>query len=343
MINARYLNQLRDDIIKRDEKNLGKLEGMSYDKNLFILKGALEKVLRILPNLPYSKITIVDNTDRIYTISINSEDEIKYGKNSITNFKRLITELFNTDTNIYKYYPFSEYINNKKELIDLLFQYGLEYVLLHEYSHIKDGHLKFLENNPKYKNNIDLLRTLEYHADNSALCTILGIYEVVNHNNKLEEKMNNVALICIAVYLQISMIKHKDYIWDILDVEDFNNSKDTTHPLFGFRQYSIFNSIKGKLGKLYYDESMVELFMERVSIAIGNTERVRQGSEEISCKKMPMLITLTHEGHDALKKIHNTWEWVKKLIEPYSYMNLCEFNEWVDTEPGDFLDDNPKK
>ena len=332
MLGAKRKNLLREKAIQRDLEN-GVIK-KSYDSNLLILKSSLEKVYEIVPNLPYVDIEIDNDTNNRNAKSLLEGDRylISIGQGLINSFRETLKKFFFKGSKLYNKIYFQKYLYNENRLIECLFEYGLEYIVLHEFAHIRDGHLAFFNANKDYENDIDLKRTLEYHADHSAVCMLLG-EGIVNNTHPINNIDEEIPLYILAAYIQIYIVKNINFIWSIDDIVIFDKLKDS-HPIYGLRQYALFNSFISKM----------EMHSSNISCMVNNTlgmikefEEYKQNTRNIEFNKIPFMIALTKEGHYKLKEIHSNWKKYRDDINKYAYMNPGDFSEWVDTASKYFI------
>lgn len=335
MISPLEKNRVREKAKERDMKN--NTSRKTWDENVLILKSGLERIYQIDPELPYSDIDVDESGEKVGAQSFKSDKgyTIRISLNLINKYKGVLKRVFKDENDIYEKKSFKKYSKWKKELFDTLFEYGLEFLVLHEYSHIRDGHLDFLYENQESKGNTELIRTLEYHADHSAVCMFIG-EGFVNNFYKREGILNEIPLYVLAAYIQINLIKSLDYSWEIEDINYYEILQDN-HPLFGFRQYALLDSVISKLN-MHTDGETVKQIINNTRALISDFEEVKQKNNKLDLKKIPFMIGFTKDGHAKLKEIHESWQLYKNKIERYAYRNPGFYSEWVDTPSELFID-----
>ena len=328
IFSERKTNELSRITMSLDKKQ--GIECNTYDRNLFILKNCITEIITyIQPSLPYSNIEVEEWDNKNIASARYSDDKytIVFNLKVIKKYEEYLKNIFKNDDCIYNKDSFKKYSSEKNSLCTILYEYGLMYCLLHKYSHIKDGHLKFLANNDKYKRDYKTIRTLEYHADNGATSMMVGMLLI--ECCQREDFEEQIKLFTLSAYIMFILSLKDDYRWDIQDIEMFEVFKDS-HPIDGFRQYSLLDSLYSKLSN-YKDEDEVNRIINDAIKMLIDFERNHQGNLDLDFKKVPLMITYTEEGHNSLKKIHNHWSNIENIVNPYSYINYPNYEPWVDT------------
>lgn len=331
LFNIRKINQLREDALKADQNH--NITDVHYDEYLFPLKSCLAEVTEyIAPYLPFANI-VLDNQLEGPASSIledihTDKYTIKFNSDKLDEFRNNLKSIFLDSDEIFDKPAFQEYKDYKKEVFEQIYEYGMMFYLFHEYTHIKDGHLKYNNNLDKSDPNYHkILRALEYRADNGATSMIVDIIEIECHERA--DFYKHIALSTLASYLAFKYIKSAHYHWAIQDIQDFDNFEDE-HPLHGQRQYTSLDTLCTKLYKNFNDTSVNSLVKHSIDMVI-QFEEYNQNKTNLDLTEIPALITYTQEGHDSLKEIHNTWASIQDNVIKYSYLNQDKCKEWVDT------------
>lgn len=331
LFNIRKTNQLRGKALKLDRNY--NITDVNYDEYLFPLKSYLAEVIDfITPGLPFANIVLDTQLQGPATSILEdiSTDKytIKFNSDILDKFKNNLKDIFLDNDEIFDKPEFREYKDNKKEVFEQIYEYGLMFYLFHEYTHIKDGHLKYNNtldrSDPNY---YKILRALECRADNGSTSMIVGIIQIECHNRA--DFYKHIALSTLASYLAFKYIKNAHYHWDIQDIQDFDNFEDC-HPLHGQRQYISLDTLCTKLYKSFNNASVNSLVKHGIDMII-QFEEYNQNKTNLDLTEIPALITYTQEEHDSLKEIHNTWVSIQDDVIRYSYLNQDKCEEWVDT------------
>lgn len=328
IFSERKTNELIGITMSLDKKQ--GIECNTYDRTLFILKNCITEIITyIQPSLPYSNIEVKEWDNKSIASARYSDDKytIVFNLKVIKKYEEYLKNIFKNNDSIYNKDSFKKYSSEKNSLCTILYEYGLMYCLLHEYSHIKDGHLKFLANNDKYKRDYKTIRTLEYHADNGATSMMVGMLLIECYGRgDLEEQIK---LFTLSAYIMFILSLRYDYRWDIQDIELFERFEDS-HPLDGFRQYSLLDSLYSKLSNYKVEDEVNRIINDVIKMLI-DFEKNRQGNSDLDLKKVPLMITYTKEGHNSLKQIHNYWSSIESKVNSYSYINQPNYESWADT------------
>ena len=332
MLNGIFSERKTNELSRRS-MSLDEQQGIKcdkYDRNLFILKNCITEIITyIQPSLPYSNIEVEERNNKNIASARYIDDKytIVFNSKVLEKYDDYLKDIFKNDDSIYNKDSFKKYSSEKNSLHKILYEYGLMYCLLHEYSHIKDGHLKFLANNDEHKGNYETIRTLEYHADNGATSMMVGMLLIECYGREdLEEQIK---LFTLSAYIMFILSLRYDYRWDIQDIEMFEIFKDS-HPLDGFRQYSLLDSLYSKLSNYKVEDEVNRIINDVIKMLI-DFEKNRQRNSDLDLKKVPLMIAYTKEGHDSLKQIHNYWSSIESKVNYYSYINQPDYEPWVDT------------
>lgn len=329
IFNLRKIGELRQKAMYLDKIN--NVDCEDYNNDLFILKSCIVEVTQYIQrDLPFAEVRIEDYDNKNIASAIYKDNKytIIFNRHVLNIFKNHLKNIFIDDTNIYNEDSFKIYENEKKELCDLIYEYGLMYCLLHEYTHVKEGHLKFLNDYPDYKKDYETIRTLEFRADNGAASMMTGI-AVVELFSDFENLEKNISLFTLSAYILINLFTRDNYTWDIQDVEIFEQCKDN-HPPYGYRQYILLDSMLTKLYELLNEEKVNKIGNSVIKM-IYDFEKYRQGNENLNLKQIPLTILYTPEGHESLKQIHTHWSNIQNLVIPYSHSYQPFYIPWVDT------------
>ncbi|PFI17462.1 hypothetical protein [Bacillus cereus] len=212
-----------------------------------------------------------------------------------------------------------------------LYMYALEFLILHEYGHIVNGHMDYdyfrrrsglsfmFELNSCEKNGL-FTQTLEMDADSYAATRITQ--SIIEDHNRTLAKTEAIGIspmsfkerlkqMCYSVYFMFRLFGEMSY--------DLRTLEKNSHPAPGFRQQFLF----GVLGSLLITELQESLITEdelgdMVEEVIRECEQALKTISDKTFTPVPISIITTPEGQEHCIKIMANWKNVKPLIEPYS-------------------------
>lgn len=282
--------------------------------------------------LPYFYVDIINN-DNINASAILSNS----GKYFIGIYKGAIVKLDSIFSNAVDNDLFYSRVNIKKhnssKYKELCLRYALEFLVAHEASHIRFGHLKVgLEDKELYalyetystKTSSDFIfsQTLEMDADCCGIATVLNRILVDNLKIKdyierfldLEEK-----IYCLSFAVQyVNELFYKS-VHKILDLDSYD------HPHPGIRQFYISANIVTILAKLF-NETNVNTFALAQTDAMFAVERIYHDAN-IEKTKMPLMIFFTEKGQQHTIRLCEEWESVREILKNFSYDNLAPYEK----------------
>lgn len=218
--------------------------------------------------------------------------------------------------------------------IQYTYRKALEFLLLHEYIHMKDGHCDIPENQEKliFEQSESISReeaifsqTLEFDADNWAVahCTV----KIIDEDISDEEKNEKLKLLMFSVYTIFK--KFSEY--DEYDFHGFMKDEllKYTHPAAWIRYRYIASTILTNILELAQEHKDI-LEKDLVNIIMDFESQVLNISE--STEKM-YAGAHTLKGTEHLLLLYNSWNEVADKLEKYSYDTLIRFTPMeVDAE-----------
>lgn len=255
--------------------------------------------------------------------------------------KNILNNVLITDHNYFRLFmnydveiddPIDE---TRKAYSKKLLTYALEFLILHEYGHITNGHVDYFSNRKgtsfifEFSQNQEknlLMQTLEMDADAFA-ANYVGrrllfnddpIYQFFELKEDLKQK-------CYASYFMFRLFGKKEY--------DLSKLEKCSHPVPGIRQNILFTTIfslyiQELKGQLMQEEEVKGFMME----IIDECETALKQISDKTFTPVPMSILLTHEGNRHFINIMENWQNVRPLLEPYSKIKLAPVTNWDDAK-----------
>lgn len=230
--------------------------------------------------------------------------------------------------------------NNQDVLINSseLLYFAMIFLIAHENSHIRFGHCdlinhlfwdketKFLmEATSNCLANDGLFRqTLEYDADCCAIANLINrqLMSRDYHNRDFNEFSHGVSLCTLACYILFKIFDNGEHInYDNYDLDNLENS---THPQPGLRMNYIVVNILSILSQ-YYKDNEINAILDKIWEYILIFERIN--NKELKSDNLCITIGNTRKGSEHIRRVHNNWENVRKMLLPFSHDKLADFIE----------------
>ena len=239
-------------------------------------------------------------------------------------------------------------LNLKREKRDYYFQYtyrkALEFLLLHEYTHMKDGHCVMPQNRQKliFEQSKTISReealfsqTLEFDADNwaAAQCVV----EIIEEDITAEEKNEKLKLLMFSIYTIFKKFsEYEEYNFDtFMDDELLTH----THPMAWIRyRYIVATILTNILDSSQEYKNILE--KDLVKIIIDFEKQVLNISD-LTEKMYTGAHTL--KGTKHLLLLYNSWNKVAEELQEYAYDTLIKVTPMeIDAEKISIVDANGK-
>lgn len=302
---------------------------------LDVVKQYLEVTINLSPNLPKANIFYANNmsinacafkVQSQYFIAVNVGTVIRLKEifDNIVANKKVSNEIFKNE-NIT--------VNSATFLY-----FAMVFLVAHEYSHIRFGHCDLITHlaghddiaflNEAMSNDLvqnGLFRqTLEYDADCCAIANSINRLLMAKdyHNKSFDEIIHEISLCNLSCYILFKIFdngKHQNY-----NDYDLDNLKNDSHPRPGLRINYIMGNISSLLYK-YYNEEKLGLILDNMLKYITLYEKIYD--KNINIKNMELGIAYTKKGSQHLRGIHNNWDNVRRLLQPFTKDTLAEFEE----------------
>lgn len=298
---------------------------------LDVMRQHIASVRHSKPSLPEVSIYYVDNmginacaflADSKYFIAINIGAVMQ------------LQEVFEKITLSDKLYDNKIFLTCNKNIYGpKLLYFGMIFLVMHEYSHIRFGHSGLI--NYLYGDSItEMMRdclindgifrqTLEYDADNCAIANLINrILLCGNSETSFNEISEDIGLCSLATYIIFRLFdegKHRNY--ENYDLDELSKS---THPRPGIRMNYIMANICSILDIYYNDKQVAQIAQKMIDYIRVFEEAL---NKEISIYKLEIGIAYTQKGNEHVKRIHNNWEHVRKQLEPYTHDELAHFEK----------------
>lgn len=203
-----------------------------------------------------------------------------------------------------------------------------EFLVLHEYTHMKNGHCDVPENEKKliYEQSKKLSReeaifsqTLEFDADNWAVAQC--VVKILEENITAEEKNEKLKLLVFAIYTIFKKFSEYDkYTFETFMNEDLLQS---SHPAAWIRyRYMMATIFTNILDSSHGDEKILEKDLVNV---IMDFER-----QVLNIKDSTELMFIgahTKKGTEHLMLLCDSWNKVADKLEKYAYDTLIRVND----------------
>lgn len=214
----------------------------------------------------------------------------------------------------------------RETYIQKAYEYSLRFLIAHEYSHVKNGHCDLPENEERFifeqsqeikKENALFRQVLEDDADSCAMiCCINQILCEYSSDNGLKEEMKMLAFSVYSIFKKFS--QYEKYDFDKFVKEDLLKYD---HANAGIRFVVTQYVQMTVLLNVFEEKAAVDLCGE----TIGNIMSFERDVLAIeSIKDKLFAIAFTEKGDQHIVNLHNSWEHVRKKLEPYTHCGLAE-------------------
>lgn len=277
-----------------------------------------------IKNVPYRVVAYeCDKTDG-FSIKLGGEYIVGISIRTFDELYKWFRTWFSCDKT-YTSFGFNE--QKKEYYIQKSYEYSLRFLAAHEYSHIKNGHCGIPESEERFifeqskeveEENALFCQSLEYDADCCAMaCCINQILYEGRDIEKIKEEMQVQLLSVYSIFKIFSVYEKYDFDsfleGDLLKYD---------HPNAGLRfvisQYTLATVLLGKSG--------TGILGSLIDDMVGNImafERNVIYANDI--KETLFAIAFTEKGDNHIRKLHNSWEDVRKKLEAYAFCDLAEF------------------
>lgn len=215
----------------------------------------------------------------------------------------------------------------KETYIQKAYEYSLRFLISHEYYHVKNGHCDLPENEERFifeqsqeieKENALFRQVLEYDADCCAMtCCINQVLLDCSTDNELKKEMKMLAFSVYSIFKKFS--QYEKYDFDKFIEEDLIKYD---HANAGIRfiaaQYVLMTVFLNVA-----EESVAVALCDEIIGNIMSFERFVLFIE--SFKDTLFAIAFTEKGDQHMVNLHNSWEYVRKKLEPYTHCDLAKF------------------
>lgn len=364
------INEYRNEALKRKMRNLGAdFKGIGQFE--FECLECLEHLYAANANLPYP-IIVEETTERTGATLTNDEKYIiNFNKHDIRKLYFYIDEIFGKQWSetkveymkdvhdyyryqhsIYEQSMFRKYDNCRSEIQDYITKIAIWFITLHEYSHITNGHLKYLayRKNKCEKAPKNEIRAMELHADLSAADELLRIMfcweKKVGTNQrivKLDGKypgvtyFDDVIIGIIAAYISMRCFLKKDF-WDEYSIGMYRGDNDD-HPITELRMAVIFNAFVGGMMDHYPKIEDKKQFAYQAYTTVQQFEKfyfVNKGKSEppylTEINYVPTELLRTEKGKEYYKEVFDDVLQLNQTLERFKYVMTKIDGTWVDYE-----------
>lgn len=282
--------------------------------------------------LPHFYVDIINNNDINASAILSNSGKYFIGiyKGAITKLDSVFSNAVGNDL-FYSRFNIKKHNSNKYK--ELCLRYALEFLVAHEASHIRFGHLKVgLEDKELYslyetystKTNSDFIfsQTLEMDADCCGIATVLNRILIDNLQIKdyterfldLEEK-----IYCLSFAVQYTNELFYSSVHKVLELDAYD------HPHPGIRQFYISANIATLLFKIF-NNNVVDKFSIIQTEAMFSVERIYHGFN-IDKTKMPLMVFYTEKGQRHTIRLSEEWKDVREILKNFSYDNLAPYEK----------------
>lgn len=291
------------------------------------------RIIKDTKCLPSIYVDIINNDTLNASAILNGAGKYFIGINKGTIIK--LNEEFNKAVNNDLFFKrFNMKKENKDNYKEMCLKYALEFIIAHEISHIRYGHLKINKNtnlgnsilyeaySQNTNNDYMLAQTLEFDADCCGISTVLNRILVDN------QKINNTVLQLLDMEERLFCLSFAvNYINELFfqPVHNIAELDSYDHPHPGLRQFDISATTETMLLKVF-NGSLLET-LENVELhAMIAVEKVYHG-DDIKKENMPLSIFYTEKGQRHNIKIQENWKNVREALKEHSFDELAPYKK----------------
>ena len=362
---SEYRYNLRVNKVLRKDYKMGVLPtGKSIGAYAVMCKEMLGCMLDYFPKIHYVYVQESDDDTGVwfqefssdteeYTIEEKEEQFMSYSDgwhvvninhDKVETFKKRIFEIVNDDS-LYNETILEKYRDQKRELGNVLFQYGLMHIFYHEYGHAMDGHV-LAKKHGKIAGTNQESRALEYNADIFAVNQIIKRFLYDNHSEVYTSAtqmnftlvLDEIALMMLGCYIFLDGFYDRndtDYVTTLL--------KDETHMPPFLRQFCNFDLFSSILTKhLDLDEADMGYMTNVILHHIDEYEKSCHNSDVMSA---PFWLGIHHpiaklKQSEAQKCWNSIYDILLEYISPfveitkYDVLNVAtgKYEKWNETQ-----------
>lgn len=340
----------------------------------------LEHLMQKDPSLPYAEIVELDDASdhgdqkkRTYSeIQRDGRFRIYIYTGEIARLHRYIEEIFGRSWSdekiewmkkqrgveyhryekpIYELPQFRFLDGCKVNLEEYVSRMALWFIILHEYAHVKNGHLRYSQVMKQQGKPIapEVSQALEFHEDIAAASWLLDIIfdsekyvgqkQIVVQNNGKDPGISysdNVAFMAIAAYLSLRCYLKEEH-WDEWSVGMYR-SHCNTHPMTELRMSAVYNVLlQGVLthfqGNVHRDgiaNHMLQIISGFEKFYFNNKGYEDEWTQRIQF--IPTEILRTEAGKQYYHEIFEQVLKLNDLLEPYTNTPSIVAGTWCDYE-----------
>lgn len=273
-----------------------------------------------LKNVLYQLVVYKENKIQAFTTKINSRYLLGISEGTFRELRNWFKMYFSNDKT---YDVFGLKKENKDFYFKYTYQKALEFLIVHEYVHMIDGHCDIPQNKQKFicEQSKEISREeglfsqiLEFDADNWAAAYLME--KIVKQNISDEEEIEMLKLFVFAIYTVFRKFSdNRKYSFDEFMKDDLLKS---THPVAEIRYRYIMGTILTNMPD-WSQERKDKLAQELIEAFMGFESQIL-GYKEVKEKLFRLAHTLKGTKHLAL--LHNNWNKVATILEAYAHVKL---------------------
>lgn len=244
---------------------------------------------------------------------------------------------------------FQKYEPCRSDLQDYVTRVGRWFLTLHEYAHIKCGHLNYLDAVRAAGETVDVMthRAMELHADMVAVEDLLAVLRgwerrvgtmqiVVDRPGRPSiTYFDQVVMAVIAACLSLRCFLKRD-TWDTYSIP-LHESNRERHPLTEVRMAVVFNQFLAGMCRHYEGQTEANLLAAQAFRTLEEFETFyfanRGEADSPWCQTLqyrPMELIYTAQGRDYYRDLFPRLLSLNELLEPYTYTHTTMSGRWED-------------
>lgn len=253
------------------------------------------------------------------------------------------------DQSIYELPQFQFFSGCKSNLEEYVCRMALWFIILHEYAHVKNGHLRYKQRMDREGTPISLevSQALELHADITAASWLLDIIfdsekfvgqkQIVVQNNGKNPGVaygDNVAFMAIAAYLSLRCYL-KENCWDEWSVGIYRGNSNA-HPMTELRMSVVYNVLlqgvlthfSGTAHQLGIANGMLQIVSGFEKFYFNNEGHEDEWTQRI--QYIPTELLRTEEGKQYYHEVFEQVLKLNDLLDAYTDIPSVVEGAWCD-------------
>ncbi len=316
-------------------------DGLILDslKQIMAFKNRIVRDVKCLPDI---YIDIINSPDLNASAFLSRSGKYFIGIN-----KGVIEILENDFTYAVNHDKFYEESNmskaNSNIYKEMCLKFALQFLVAHEISHIRFGHLKYKNTNSNlaeytvmqeaYSEHTDddmiFYQTLEMDAD---CCGITTVFNRIMQDRPLIANSDPISIAITQAELEILLYCLSfsvNYINEKLfsPIHKVLRLESISHPHPGIRQFYITTTITTAINDFInpaMSDSLSKVTAKALSSVMGIMHQI-----DFNKEKFPIYMAFTKKGNMHTKRIVNNWKDVREVLKPYSYDELAPYEEFL--------------